>query len=46
LEEAHAIVRTKIARRLTDREFSRDIDAARMIIRSGEVASLVGPLLE
>jgi histidine ammonia-lyase len=46
LEEAHAIMRTKVARRLTDREFSRDIEAARRIIRSGEVASLVGPLLE
>jgi histidine ammonia-lyase len=46
LEKAHAMVRNKVSRRLTDREFSRDIEAARAIIRSSELAALVGPLIE
>ena len=46
LESAHAIVRSKIRRRLADREFGSDIEKARGLIRNGKFAQLVWPLLE
>ena len=45
LELAHGLIRSKILRRLKDREFSNDIRAARSLIRGGAFASLTGPLL-
>jgi histidine ammonia-lyase len=46
LEAAHALVRTEIPRRHTDREFSGDIAKARRLIRKGVFAELTGGLLE
>jgi histidine ammonia-lyase len=46
LEAAHAIIRSKIPRRLVDREFSSDIETARRLIRNDEFARFTGPLLE
>jgi histidine ammonia-lyase len=46
LESAHAIVRSKIRRRLADREFGTDIEKVRSLIRNGKFAQFVGPLLE
>ncbi len=46
LESAHELIRSKISRRLKDREFSGDIEIARSLIRGEKFASLTGPLLE
>jgi histidine ammonia-lyase len=46
LELAHELIRSKIPRRLKDREFSGDIEIVRSLIRGEEFASLTGPLLE
>jgi histidine ammonia-lyase len=46
LEYAHELIRSRIPRRLQDREFSGDIEIARSLIRKVEFASLTGPLLE
>jgi hypothetical protein len=43
---AHELIRSKIPRRLKDREFSGDIEIVRSLIRGEEFASLTGPLLE
>jgi histidine ammonia-lyase len=46
LERAHSILRAKVDRRESDREFGGDIEKARGLIRSGAFADLAGPLLE
>jgi histidine ammonia-lyase len=46
LEEAHALIRSEIARRQTDREFSNDIAKSRRLIHKGAFAEFVGGLLE
>jgi histidine ammonia-lyase len=46
LETAYSLVRSKVMRRVTDREFASDIAKARALIRSGAFAELAGPLLE
>jgi histidine ammonia-lyase len=46
IESARAALRSKVRRRLADREFGSDIEKARGLIRNGEFAHLVGPLLE
>jgi histidine ammonia-lyase len=46
LELAHDLIRSKIPRRIRDREFSGDIQVTRSLIRGREFSSLTGPLLE
>jgi histidine ammonia-lyase len=46
LETAHSLVRSRIPRRIADREFGSDIENARNLIRKGVFAQLVGGLLE
>jgi histidine ammonia-lyase len=46
LEAAHATIRSKIPRRLVDREFAKDIEMARQLIRNNEFAQYTGRLLE
>ncbi|MGH6631074.1 MAG: aromatic amino acid lyase, partial [Burkholderiales bacterium] len=45
LENAHRIIRSRVARRTRDREFSRDIESVRGLVADGRFAPLVGPLL-
>ncbi len=45
LEDAHRIIRSRVARRLRDREFSGDIESVRALVAEGRFAPLVGPLL-
>jgi histidine ammonia-lyase len=46
LETAHSWIRSRISRRVADREFGSDIENARELIRKGVFAQLVGGLLE
>ena len=45
LESAHRIIRSRVARRMQDREFSADIESVRALVAEGRFAPLVGPLL-
>lgn len=46
LEQAYALVRSRVPRRREDREFTPDIEAARGLIGESAFAGIAGPLLD